>query len=75
MQVSNRKKSFFSIKEVAETLSVNERTIRRWISAGDLSAHQVGRQWRISLQDIEAFLSARYSRAEAMSAKVLFWNT
>ena len=74
MQTSNRKKSFFSIKEVADTLSVNERTIRRWISAGDLSAHRVGRQWRISLQDIEAFLSARYSRADAMSAKVLVLN-
>lgn len=74
MQVSNRKKSFFSIKEVADTLNVNERTIRRWISAGDLSAHRVGRQWRISLQDIEAFLSARYSRADAKYSKVLFWN-
>lgn len=74
MQTSYRKKSFVSIKEVADTLSVNERTIRRWISAGDLSAHRVGRQWRISLQDIEAFLSARYNRADAVSAKVLFWN-
>ena len=74
MHLLNQKKTFFSIKDVADTLSVNERTIHRWIRAGDLSAHKVGRQWRISLQDIEAFLSARYSRADAMSAKVLFWN-
>ncbi|KRS12067.1 hypothetical protein XM52_28370 [Roseovarius indicus] len=71
---SKRKKVFFSIKEVADTLGVNERTVRRWITVGDLSGHRVGRQWRISLQDIEAFLSERYSRAHATSAKVLFWN-
>jgi len=72
MKSSNQQKTFFSIKEVADKLSVNERTIRRWIKAGELSAHQIGRQWRISLYDLEAFLSERYSRADAMSAKVLF---
>lgn len=74
MRSSNSKKAFFSIKEVADTLSVNERTVRRWIKAGHLSGHRIGRQWRISQHDLEVFLNERYSRADAMSAKVLFWN-
>ena len=74
MKSSNSKKAFFSIKEVAVTLSVHERTVRRWITVGDLSGHRVGRQWRISQYDLAAFLSERYSRADAMSAKVLFCN-
>ena len=63
MKSSNRTKAFFSIKDVAETLGVNERTVRRWIKAGHMSGHRVGRQWRISKKDIEEFLAANYHGA------------
>ncbi len=61
MQKDNKK--FFSIAEVAEILELNERTIRRWLLAEKLSGHRLGRQWRISCQDLENFLLTNYHQA------------
>jgi excisionase family DNA binding protein len=40
---------------------VSEKTVRRWIAAGQLAAHQLGRQWRITPDEIERFLATRSS--------------
>ena len=48
-----------SIPGVAELCDVSERTVRRWIQAGALAAHKLGRQWRISGEDLRAFLAQR----------------
>lgn len=45
-----------SITEAADFVSVSDRTIRRWISTGELTAHRFGRQWRISRSDLLAFI-------------------
>ena len=50
---------YFSIATVAEQLEVSTRTIRRWIAAGDLAVHHVGRQIRISETDLSIFLALR----------------
>jgi len=50
---------FLSIKDAAEFLGFSTKTIGRWIKAGELSAHQLGRQWRISPEDINRFLATR----------------
>ncbi len=55
----NAAKPFSSIAEVADLLSVNVRTIRRWIDRGDLVAHRFGRQLRISRADLEDFVRLR----------------
>jgi len=47
-----------TVADVAEILNVNERTVRRWIDVGDLAAHKLGRQWRISTQDLNTFLQS-----------------
>jgi excisionase family DNA binding protein len=52
---------FLSIKEVAAFFRVSEKTVRRWIAAGQLVAHKLGRQWRISPDEIERFLATRSS--------------
>jgi len=49
---------FHSVHDVAEMLQVSTKTIRRWIEAGRLVPHRVGRQIRISQQDLDGFLSA-----------------
>jgi excisionase family DNA binding protein len=49
---------FFTIPEVAERLGVCARTVRRWISAGDLIVHRVGHVVRIAEGDLRAFLAA-----------------
>ncbi len=51
----------YSIKDVATFLRVTERTVRRWIHDGDLTAVQFGRQWRIALSDFQAFAEANRS--------------
>ncbi len=50
------------INEVAQFLRVSTRSIRRWISTGELRAHRLGRQWRIAPEAIEEFLALRGNR-------------
>ena len=50
---------FFTIKQVAERLGFNEKTVRRWIAAGDLKAHKFAAAVRISEDDLRAFLALR----------------
>lgn len=50
---------FMCVCEVAELLKISEATVRNWIHAGDLSAIDVGREWRIAPRDLEAFLETR----------------
>jgi len=49
----------FSIKQVAKHLDTSTRTIRRWIEAGDLVAHRIGRGLRISETDLQTFIKTR----------------
>ena len=44
--------SLLTIDQVAQHLQVSTKTIRRWIDAGDLTAHRLGRQLRISEPDL-----------------------
>ena len=52
---------YYTIKEVAEILKVNERTISRWISDGKIQAVKIGGQGkgkptRISEKEIEKLI-------------------
>ncbi|MCW5749633.1 MAG: helix-turn-helix domain-containing protein [Alphaproteobacteria bacterium] len=53
----------YSVSEVCSLLGISERTLRRWISQQRIAAIKLGRQWRISRCDLEAFLSAHRSHA------------
>jgi excisionase family DNA binding protein len=48
-----------TIKDAADILRVSDKSVRRWIDAGDLVAHRIGRQWRVSQGDLEAFIKLR----------------
>jgi len=50
------------IIDVAEVCRVSEKTVRRWIKAGDLPAARLGNQWRIFPRDLKAFVLDRISR-------------
>lgn len=45
---------FLSIKEVAELLRLNERTILAYVRSGKIPAANVGRTYRIRKSDIDA---------------------
>ncbi|MFT5488010.1 MAG: excisionase family DNA binding protein [Paracoccaceae bacterium] len=47
--------SFDSIKKLATRWDVSERTVRRLIEIGDLPAHRIGGQIRISSADREIY--------------------
>ncbi|MBT3400536.1 MAG: helix-turn-helix domain-containing protein [Rhodospirillaceae bacterium] len=51
--------SLLTIKQTADHLQVSTKTIRRWITSGDLTPHRFGRQWRISELDLQAFIRMR----------------
>ena len=42
-----------SVYEVAEQLGVHFRTIIRWIKEGKLKGVKVGKQWKISKEELE----------------------
>lgn len=52
----NTNKDFYKAEELAETLDVNIMTIYRYIKAGKLEAHKIGKEFRISRQAFERFL-------------------
>jgi excisionase family DNA binding protein len=53
---------FLTLKNVAEELLVEERTVRRLISTGDLPAIQVGGRgvWRIEASKLEEYIQSQY---------------
>ena len=44
--------------EIAELLKVSEPTVRNWIHARELRAIKFGREFRIAVKDLEAFVNA-----------------
>lgn len=48
-----------TVREAAEQLSVSDKSIRRWISAGALRHHRLGAAIRIAEEDLAAFFAAR----------------
>ena len=56
--VSRQSIRFHTVAEVADQLKVSEKQVRRWIGAGELIAHRLGRQLRIADSDLRAFLAA-----------------
>ncbi len=48
-----------TVNEVAELLQVSSKTARRWIELQELRTHRLGRQLRVSEEDLAAFLGQR----------------
>lgn len=49
-------KDFYTARELAEILKVNIMTIYRYIKAGKLPAHKIGKEFRITQNDFSHFL-------------------
>jgi excisionase family DNA binding protein len=49
----------YTVEEVAKQLRVNARTVRSWIASGELIALDVGREYRITQTDLDAFKEKR----------------
>jgi excisionase family DNA binding protein len=53
------KLEFLTPSQIAERLQIVERTVYRWLDAGELKGIKLGRVWRVRIQDFEDFLRAR----------------
>ncbi len=49
---------FHTPTDVAHSLQVNERTVTQWLRKGYLRGFKIGKEWRISPDDLQAFLEA-----------------
>ena len=47
-----------TLVDVANRLQVNERTVAQWLRKGHLRGFKIGKEWRISVNDLEALLEA-----------------
>lgn len=47
---------FYTINQVAEILDMHHKTIRKFISNGKLRASKVGKQWRVSDENLNSFM-------------------
>lgn len=55
-------KSFMTTQEIAELLKVSEATVRNWIHMGRLRAVRFGREFRVAVKDLEAFVNAHATK-------------
>ncbi len=51
-------KKLLTPTDVANRLQVNERTVTLWLRKGHLRGFKIGKEWRISPDDLRAFLEA-----------------
>ncbi|MGO9956500.1 MAG: helix-turn-helix domain-containing protein [Solirubrobacteraceae bacterium] len=65
MSHNESEESYLTVAEVAETLKLNQQTVRNWIDQGSLPALRVGRRVRIKRSDFERILEESYSAGTA----------
>lgn len=53
---------WLSVNEIASHLGVAAITIYRWLDRGQIPARKVGKQWRFSQTEIDAWVKATPSR-------------
>ncbi len=44
--------------DVAKSLQTTERTVVQWLRKGHLRGFKIGKEWRVSAEDLEAYLEA-----------------
>lgn len=54
---NKQEKEFYKAEDLAEKLDVNIMTIYRYIDAGKIKAHKIGKEFRIPLEEFESFLN------------------
>jgi excisionase family DNA binding protein len=63
MATSSARPRFLTPAEVAEQLRVSSMTVYRLIKSGELRAARIGKSYRISEDDVDTYLQARFSDA------------
>src|SRR6202050_4347162 len=61
VSTNESEESYLTVAEVAETLKLNQQTVRNWIDQGSLPALRVGRRVRILRSDFDRLIEEGYS--------------
>jgi len=61
-RTAKQPEQLLDIPTVASACRVSEKTVRRWIKAGELPAARLGNQWRIQPRDLQIFVLERMAR-------------
>lgn len=56
MAKKETEKEFYLVEELAEKLRVSKMTIYRYIQAGKIKAHKIGKAFRIAKKEYDNFL-------------------
>lgn len=51
-------KKYLQVKDVAAELEVSEKTVRKLINEGVIVAYKLGREWRVTREDLDKFLES-----------------
>lgn len=54
----------YSITEVAEKLSVSDKTVRNWVTQGKIKAYRFGLAYRIKAVDLQDFIDNSQVKGE-----------
>lgn len=54
--------SILTIKDVADYLKVNERTIYRLAAGGELPGFKVGNSWRFKQSELEQYIASQHNQ-------------
>ena len=46
-----------TLKEASEALGISPLTLRKWIIAGQIVGTKIGKQWRVTEQDLQDFIN------------------
>jgi excisionase family DNA binding protein len=49
----------YTVREIADYLRVSEKTLRKYITDGELQAYKLDRQWRITKEQLDTFLDTK----------------
>ena len=49
--------TMLTLKEVAEGVKVNERTVYRWVVNGELPAYKLGKIWRVKPSELDLWIN------------------
>lgn len=58
-------KTLLTPAQVADSLQVNERTVTRWLRDRYLRGYKLGKEWRISSQDLQHFVERQSNSPES----------
>ena len=64
--------TLLTLEQVTEHLNVSDDTVRRAIAKGDMEAFKIGKLWRFSHDQLEAYLAKRtvsFSKRKKMTLK------